>query len=123
MDSNDNNNDSYSDESDSNTKSDSDTDTESETNEQPDDDDKNGLIDDSYKGPDFEPKPFKLETSNKDNNRHGQILTNHEHQPNPTVVIDENVEATVDVPTPNVEPSVELRRSTHERRELWLRSP
>ena len=83
--SDDNDNKSYSNESDSDTKSDSDLDTESEADEQPDHDDETGLIDESYKGRDFEPKPFKLEATIKDNDRHGEILTHHNHQPNPAM--------------------------------------
>ena len=108
---------SYSDDSDSDTKSDSESDTESETDEQPDNDNKNGLIDSSYKGPDFEPKPFKLVATNEGDNGHGEILNNNDHQSNPTVAIEDNAEATADTSTPNVEPPIKLRQSMCERRE------
>ena len=74
--------------SDNNSDSDSGKETDSKTDEQPDDDNKNGLIDGSYKGPDFKPEPYKLEAINEEDGGHGEILTYPDHQPNPTVVIE-----------------------------------
>ena len=113
----DNDNDkSYSDDSDSDTESKPNSDSESEPNKsepnkQPDADNEIGLIDDSYMGRDSEPKQFKLDAIKEEL----EIKIYPDHQPNPTVVIEENVEATVDTATLNVEPPVELRQSTRER--------
>ena len=89
--SNSNDNESYSDESGSNTETDAESYYKSEPDDQPDAEDEIG---------DFEPKPVKPETINK--------------EPNPTMVIDQNVEATIDEATPNAETPVKLRRSTRD---------